>query len=98
MVWKSNTWLGNTNHESRCVRYQYSYMIVERRTIPLWPNNDWQIELVSKELSCADPTECIERDLKALLLEAMGFAHNEDNRDLSSTHVTRKTCSATPGE
>ena len=80
------------------IRYQHSYMIVERRTIPLWPNNDWQTELVSKELSCAYWTECIERDLKVLLLEAMGFVHNEDNDDLSSTHVTSKTCSVTPGE
>ena len=87
-----------SHHESRYIRYQYSYVIVERGTMPLWPNNDWQTELVSKELSCADYTECIERDLKALLLEAMGFVHNEDNDDLSSTHVTSKTCSVTPGE
>ena len=73
-------------------------MIVERRTIPLWPNNDWHTELVSKELSCADRTECIERDLKAHLLEAMAFVHNEDNDYLSSTHVTSKTCSVTPGD
>ena len=87
-----------SHHESRYIRYQYSYMIVERRTILLWPNNDWQTELVSKELSRADWTECIEIDLNALLLEAMGFVHNEDNDDLSSTHVTSKTCSVTPGE
>ena len=83
---------------ARSIRYQYSYMIVERRTIPLWPNNDWQTELVSNELSCADWTECIERYLKALLLEAMDFVHTEDNDDLSSTHVTSKTGSVKPGE
>ena len=35
-----------SHHESRCIRYQYSYMSKERRTIPLWPNNDRQAELV----------------------------------------------------
>ena len=87
-----------SHHESRYIRYQYSYMIVERRTVPLWPNNDRQTELVSKELSYADWTECIERDLKTLLLEAMGFVYNEENDDLSSTHVTSKTCSVIPGD
>ena len=59
----------------------YSYMIIERRTIPLRPSNDWQAELVSKELSYTDSTESIERELVALLLEAMGFAysHGGDN-------------------
>ena len=71
-----------SHHESRSIRYQYSYMIIER-TIPLWPNNDWQAELVSKELSYTDSTECIDRELIALLLEAMDFAysHGEDNAD-----------------
>ena len=73
-------------HESRCTCYQYSYMIVER-SIPLLPNNDRQAENVSKELSYADPTECIKRELIVLLLEAMGFAYSEDNADLGSTHV-----------
>ena len=35
-----------SHHESRCIRYQYSYMIEERRTTPLWPNNCRQAELV----------------------------------------------------
>ena len=64
------------HHESRYIRYQYSYMIVERRTIPLWPNNYRQTELVSTELSLAEWTECTERDLKTLLLEAVGFVYN----------------------
>ena len=75
------------HHENRCISYQYSYMLVESSTIPLWPNNDRQAELVSKELSYADSTECIERKLITLLLEAVGFACNEDNADLSYTHV-----------
>ena len=37
-----------SHHESGCIRYQHSYVIIERRTIPLWPNNDRQAELVSK--------------------------------------------------
>ena len=48
-----------SHHESRCIGYQYSYMVVERRTIPLWPNNDRQAELASNELSYVDSTECI---------------------------------------
>ena len=75
------------HHESICIRYHCPYMLVERRTIPLWPNDDWQAELVSRELSYADSTECIKRELIALLLEAMGFACNEDNADLSYAHV-----------
>ena len=67
--------------------YQYSYILVERRTIPLWPNDDRQAESVTKELSYAGSTECTEIELIALLLEAMGFACNEDNADLSHTHV-----------
>ena len=27
--------LVQSHHESICIRYQYSYMVVERRTIPL---------------------------------------------------------------
>ena len=50
-----------SHHESRCIRYQYSYMVVEIRTIPLWPNNDRQAELVSNELSYADSIECMDR-------------------------------------
>ena len=73
--------------ESRYLRYQFPYMVVERRTIPLWPDNDRQAELISKELSYADSTECIEKELIALLLEVMAFAYNNDNADLSSTHV-----------
>ena len=76
-----------SHHKSKCIRYQYSYMIVERRIIPLWPNNDRQAEIVSKELSYADSTECIERELIYLKLGAMGFAYNEENADLSSTHI-----------
>ena len=79
------------HHESSCIRYQYSYMLVERRTIPLWPNDDRQAELVSKESSYADSTECIGTELMALLLEAMGFACNEDNADLSCTNVNMPT-------
>ena len=37
--------------------------------------------------SYADSTECIYRELIALLLEAMGFAYSEDNAYLSSPHV-----------
>ena len=37
--------------------------------------------------SYADSTECIERELITLLLEAMGFVYNEDNADFSSAHV-----------
>ena len=62
-------------------------MIGERRTICVWPNNDWRAELVSNELSYRDSTECIERELIALLLEAMAFAYNEDNADLCPTDV-----------
>ena len=76
-----------SHHESRCICYQYSYMVVERRTIPLWPNDDRQAQLVSNELSHADSTECIERKLIALLLDAMDFAYNKDNADLCSTHI-----------
>ena len=75
-----------SHHESRCIRCQYSYMIEERRTIPLWPNNCRQAELVFNQ-SYADSTEYIERKLTTLLLEAMGFVYNEDNADLSSAHV-----------
>ena len=56
-------------------------MIVERRATPLWPNNNQQAEIISKELSYADSTECIERELIDLMLGAMGFAYNEDNAD-----------------
>ena len=56
-------------------------MIVERRTTPLWTNNDRQAEIVSKELSYADSKECIERKLIDLMLGAMGFAYNEGNAD-----------------
>ena len=54
-------------------------------TTPLWPNNDRQADLFKN--SYADSTECTERALIALLLEAMGFAYNEENAGLSSTHV-----------
>ena len=87
-----------SHNESGYIHYQYFYMIVERRTIPLWPNNDRQTGLVSKELSYANWAECIETELTAFLLEAMGFVYNEGNVELSSTHVTSKTCSASPGE
>ena len=40
-----------------------------------------------KKLSYADSTECIERDLIALLLEAMGFVYNEEIADLNSDRV-----------
>ena len=75
-----------SHHKGRCICYQYFYMIVERRTIPLRPNNNRQDELVLKKWSYANSTECIERELVALLLEAMR-QYNKDNADLSSTHV-----------
>ena len=53
------------HHESKWIRFQYSYMILEMITIPLWPNNNRQAELVSKDLSYAYSTECIERELIA---------------------------------
>ena len=36
------------HHKGRCICYQYFYMIVQRRTIPLRPNNNRQAELVLK--------------------------------------------------
>ena len=48
-------------HEGRYIRYHYFSMIVERRTTPLRPNNNRKAELVSKQLSYATSTECIER-------------------------------------
>ena len=53
------------HHESKWIRFQYSYMILEMITIPLWPNNNRQAELVSKDLSYSYSTECIERELIA---------------------------------
>ena len=38
-----------SHHKGRCICYQYFYMIVERRTIPLRPNNNRQAELVLKK-------------------------------------------------
>ena len=35
-----------SHHKGRCICYQYFYMIVERRTIPLRPNNNRQAKLV----------------------------------------------------
>ena len=79
--------------------------VVERRTIPLWPNKYRQTEFVSNELSYVDSKECIERELIALLQDAMYFAYNKDNTDLSSTHIkghciphSSQTCSVPPGE
>ena len=39
-----------SHHEGSYIRYQYFYMIVERRTIHLRPNNNGQAELFSKQL------------------------------------------------
>ena len=39
------------------------------------------------KISYADPPECVEREFIYLLLEAIGFVYNDDNDDLSSTHV-----------
>ena len=47
----------------------------------------WPADWICFKKSYADSTECIERELIALLLEAMDFACIEDNADLSSTHV-----------
>ena len=74
-----------SHHKGRCICYQYFYMIVERRTIPLRPNNNRQAELFKKKISYVNSTECIERELVAFLLEAMR-QYNKDNADLSSTH------------
>ena len=35
-----------SHHKGRCIHYQYFYMIVEKKTIPLIPNNNRQAELV----------------------------------------------------
>ena len=35
-----------SHHKGKCICYQYFYMIVERRTIRLRPNNNRQAELL----------------------------------------------------
>ena len=74
-----------SHHESRCIRY--SYMIVARRTTPFMTKYlpAWLTCLT--KISYANSTEYIERELIALLLEAMGFVYNDDIADLSSTRV-----------
>ena len=96
-----------SHHECRCVYHQYSYMIVERRAIPLSFYDQkitGRLNLLKKVLY-ADSTEWIERELIALLLEAMGFglqcrqcwfefySCNEHCPPQSS-----KNCSVPPGE
>ena len=94
-----------SHHESRCVHYRYSYLIVERRTIPLWPKKIPAGWTCLKKISYADSTEWIESELIALPLEAMGFGlqceqcwfefHSCKGHCPSQSS---KTCSVSPGE
>ena len=77
------------HHERRCIRYQYSCLhagrSIEEPSLYDQMMTGW-LNLFKKS-SYADSTECIEREFIAVLLEAMGFAYNKDNADLSYTHV-----------
>ena len=40
-----------SHHKGRCICYKYFYMIVERRTIPLRPNNNRQAKIIICKLN-----------------------------------------------
>ena len=72
-----------SHHGSRCICYQYSYMVVERRTTPLWPNNDRLAELVSNHMHTLQNAFKENWQLFCWRL----WAYSKDSADLSSTHV-----------
>ena len=77
-----------SHNESRCIHYQHSCMIVERRTTLYDQTIAGRLNLF-KKIPYADSTECIERELIALLLCWMLWAlfTKKYNADLSSAHV-----------
>ena len=75
-----------SHHESRCVHYQYSYMIVDRRNIPLLPTNYSRLNLF-KKYHMQTQQNGLKMNWYLFCWRLWALVYNADNADLSSTHV-----------